>query len=73
MIPDTLEYIDLLFYNESSLIDDSDDYVNVLSNINKIYEKSMREVSPNCVNISATPIMTRTHTSLESRFLSSYC
>ena len=39
MIPDTLEYIDLLFYNESSLIDDSDDYVNVLSNINKIYEK----------------------------------
>ncbi|MBR1433190.1 hypothetical protein [Ruminococcus sp.] len=37
LIPDTLEYIDLLFYNESNLIDDNEDYVNVISNINNIY------------------------------------
>lgn len=37
LIPDTLEYIDLLFYNEQSLIDESEDYVNVISNINKFY------------------------------------
>lgn len=38
LLPDTLEYIDLLFYNESNLINDSDDYVNVISSINTIYE-----------------------------------
>lgn len=39
MLPDTLEYIDSLFYNESNLIDDGDDYVNVLTGINRIYEE----------------------------------
>ena len=39
LLPDTLEYIDLLFYDESNLIDDSEDYVNVISNINTIYDK----------------------------------
>ena len=39
MIPDTLEYIDLLFYNESNPNDDGEDYVNVITNISKIYEK----------------------------------
>ncbi len=38
LIPDTLEYIDMLFYSESNLIDDNEDYVNVISNINRIYE-----------------------------------
>lgn len=38
LLPDTLEYIELLFYNESALIDDNEDYVNIISNINKVYD-----------------------------------
>ena len=37
LLPDTLEYIDSLFYNESNLIDDGADYVNVIENVSKIY------------------------------------
>ena len=38
LLPNTLEYIDLLFYDESNLIDDTEDYVSVVSNINTIYD-----------------------------------
>lgn len=38
-LPDTLEYIESLLYDEGDLIDDNDDLVNVITNINEVYEK----------------------------------
>lgn len=38
LLSDTLDYIDQLFYSESTVISEDDDCVNVISNINKIYE-----------------------------------
>lgn len=37
-LPDTLEYIEALLYDEGELIDDSADLVNVISKINDVYE-----------------------------------
>mgnify|MGYP004631577839 CR=1 FL=1 len=38
-LPDTLEYIETLLFDEGELIDDSADLVNVISKINDVYEK----------------------------------
>ncbi|MGN0623124.1 MAG: hypothetical protein ACI4JA_04140 [Oscillospiraceae bacterium] len=80
LIPDTLEYIDLLFYNESSLIDDSEDYVNVISNINRIYEiinskngSDLREIFANSNNDSyiyciAKQVLVRTYFDCKEKY-----
>lgn len=38
ILPDTLEYIDMLFFNIPNLIDDNENYVTLIRNINSIFE-----------------------------------
>ncbi len=85
LIPDTLEYIDLLFYNESNLIDDNEDYVNVISNINKIYkfinseqESDLKEIFSNSNNDSyiyciAKQVLVKVYFMFRERYYNLFC